>query len=301
MNDVLTQCRPASRRLIAMLLIATAGCSIIVNLWFFPSGLWKPVWRQTGGLVHPTLLAALFSIGVQVVLIIMLIAGHRPREIGLQVSKLPSGLLWVVVVWATLQATAVGVWFVSGGSPSIDDAWTRRGSGAIGGVILGQLFGNALYEETVFRGFLFAQCIAVMKRSAVRLTRTRLFAAMLLCAVLFSVSHMPNRLMKERYVSLAAVTGDQVRLVVMGCFFCWLYFQTRNLLFVIGVHSLANYPTMLITMPGGSDVAKGESLVLAVILALLWSRLPGQRAAQRPPPTGDRSAIPVSTSCQGAA
>ena len=53
MNDVLTQCRPASRPLIVMLLIAVAGCSIIVNLWFLPSGLWKPVLLHTGGWVHP--------------------------------------------------------------------------------------------------------------------------------------------------------------------------------------------------------------------------------------------------------
>lgn len=282
MDDVLTRCRPGSRRLIVMLLIAVAGCSVIGNLWFLPSGLWKPVWLYMDGLVHPTLLVSLFFVGIQVVVIIMLIGRYRPREIGLQISKLPAGLLWVVVVWVTLQATAVGVSFVSGGSPGIDDAWTRRGVGAICGVSLGQLFGNAFYEETVFRGFLFAQCIAFTKRSAVGLTRTRLLGAMLLCAVLFAISHMPNRLMKDQYVSLVLVAGDQAMLVAMGCFFCWSYFQTRNLFFVIGVHSLMNYPTMLIAMPGGGNLAKGESLALAVFLALLWSRLPGQRAAQRP-------------------
>lgn len=281
MDDVLAKCRPASRRLIVMLLIAVSGCSIIGNLWFLPSGLWKSVWRNTGGWVHPTLLVAPFFIGIQVVVIIMLIGRYRPREIGLQASKLPAGLLWVVVVWVTLQATAVGVSVVSGDSASIDDAWTRRGAGAICGEILGQLFGNALDEEIVFRGFLFAQCIAVMKRSAAALTRTRLLGAMLLCAVLFAVPHMPNRLMKEQYVGLLSVAGDQAMLVAMGCFFCWLYFQTSNLFFLIGVHSLANYPTMLIAMPGGIDFAKGESLVLAVILALLWSRLPGLRTVPR--------------------
>jgi hypothetical protein len=73
---------------------------------------------------------------------------------------------------------------------------------------------------------------------------------------------------------------DQGWLVVWGCVYCWLYARTRNLWFVVGVHSLANARTMLIAAP---DVAEYLPLsqMIGVALALVWQRLPGRKRSVR--------------------
>ena len=92
----------------------------------------------------------------------------------------------------------------------------------------------------------------------------------ILSSILFALAHLPHRIgINGGYADLALMATDQGWLVVWGCVYCWLYSRTKNLWFVIGVHSLANARTMLVAAP---DVA--EYLPLSQMLGVaLASRL----------------------------
>ena len=151
----------------------------------------------------------------------------------------------------------------------------------IGG-ILGQLFGNALAEETVFRGFFFPQFYYKFGK---RLGRVRaLVTAALVSQVAFALLHLPNRLFVKGVPS-SELLGDQVQLVVMGLVFLAIYVVTRNLFVAVGIHALANDPAPLIQASDGTVASVWLALTLALVV--LW--IPAQKTIRRrmtdqPPP-----------------
>ena len=92
--------------------------------------------------------------------------------------------------------------------------------------------------------------------------------AIIIAAILFAREHIPNRMMKG--YSNADLIGDQVGVFLIGLLWTWMYLWTGNLFFVIGVHSLHNYPTLLLEMPGGHKSAKVTATFLAIIVTFVW-------------------------------
>ena len=76
------------------------------------------------------------------------------------------------------------------------------------------------------------------------LTARALLLGLVLAALVFALSHVPNRLMKERYDSVGSVLLDQGALVLMGTLFGWMLLAGGNLLLVVGIHALVNEPAM---------------------------------------------------------
>jgi membrane protease YdiL (CAAX protease family) len=180
-----------------------------------------------------------------------------------------------MLVWVLMHVVVAIVVFSSGESPELTLEIDRTEAGNLAGLLLAQLLGNALAEETLFRGFLFVQIAAMFLRRMPNRPATCGVVAGLLSSILFSLAHLPHRIgINGGYADYSAMATDQGWLVVWGCVYCWLYARTSNLWFVIGVHALANARTMLIVPP---DVAEYLPLsqMIGVVLALVWDRLPG--------------------------
>jgi membrane protease YdiL (CAAX protease family) len=166
---------------------------------------------------------------------------------------------------------AIGVWSLATGQGlSIDPTWAQFGALAVLGNLLGQFFGNALYEETVWRGVTLPQ---FYRRCAKRLPAKRdlsmaaLIAALVISQGLFALRHIPVRIWNR--FTLGDLPITLAELFVTGVVFALLYLRTRNLFVVIGIHALYDAPTALLAHGGAVAL---PALALVMLILLLWPR-----------------------------
>lgn len=267
-----------SAPLLALVIIAdfvlTAGA-----VGVFALGWLEPVERATGGLFDQTLIANLILFAVVVVGIVFGLGRLRPRDVGLRASQIGPAALAVILIWVWMQV-AIGVWSLATGQGlAIDATWAKFGALAVLGNAFGQFFGNALYEETVWRGVTLPQ---FYRRCAARwpakrgLSMAALIAALVISQGLFALRHIPVRLWQG--ASLNDLPAEIGQLLVVGVVFALLYLRTRNLFLVIGVHALYNAPTALLAHGGAPSLV---ALGLVMLILLLWPdalRLGGSKA-----------------------
>jgi membrane protease YdiL (CAAX protease family) len=259
--------RLLSAPLLALVIVADfalTGGAVAV----FALGWLAPVQRATGGLIDETLIANLILFAVVVVGIVFGLGRLRPRDVGLRRERLAPAALAVTLIWLWMQLV-IGVWsLASGQGLAIDPAWARFGALAVLGNALGQFFGNALYEEVVWRGLALPQ---FYRRCAGRwpaargLSMAALVAALVISQGLFALRHIPVRVWQG--ASLADLPAEIALLLVIGVIFALLYLRTCNLFLVIGIHALYNAPTALLAHGG---VAALLALGMVVLLLLIW-------------------------------
>ncbi len=245
--------------------------SLVVNAVIFQGAVIQALGRvylATRGLVHPDLVANLVPLVLVVGVGIFGIAGLRPKDLGVTRAAILPAAGATVVFWLGLQA-AFGLSSMLQGHLAWYPAWQKPGAPFVLGELLGQLFGNALAEEAVFRGFLFPQLWLKMRRRWGR--RKASLLAALASQMVFALLHIPNYLFvrHERFLVM-----DLVRLVVNGLILLLVYLAAQNLLVAVGVHALWNVPAPLFEPPQGFT---GYLLVVGCTLALagawyLWRR-----------------------------
>jgi membrane protease YdiL (CAAX protease family) len=264
------------------------GLALLVNQVLFPSGVFDPVIRFSGGLISATLCANIVMIAVNLGLVVMLLGRLRPRDLG--VCPGLRALCWSVAVvggiWVCAQASIAIAALSAGDGVSIAPIWSStEHAGHALGRILGQLFGNALYEESLFRGFLLVQVgVLLSTRSAARAgagsTRTGAapwIVAAALTQGFFALTHVPNRIMQGSYVSVSDILVDQGVLLGAGLMYTVIYLASRNLWLCILLHAFVNAPTPLLAGPGGARagvnvIAAGTAVVVLVSIAVLIRR-----------------------------
>jgi membrane protease YdiL (CAAX protease family) len=245
------------------------------NYWFGPSQVWRPLREASYGLVYPALVVGLVCMLVVVGLMLIVVGRFRPRELGLELARLPEAILYTLVVWTLMQLLAIGLSRFAGETPQLVTEFEGNGIGYQIGALLAQLAGNALCEEVLFRGFLFVQLGMLFYRWLPEQPRICLVAAGLVSSVAFAIAHLPHRHgINGGYADWSALAMDQGWLVVWGCVYCWLYARTDNLWFVVGVHALANTRTMVVTAPYFVEYLPFSQMI-GVGIALVWHRLPG--------------------------
>jgi membrane protease YdiL (CAAX protease family) len=138
------------------------------------------------------------------------------------------------------------------------------------GLLIAQLFGNALYEEILFRAVLLDQLALKLQDRRVGFP-----LALVGSQTGFALLHVPNRLL-QGYTLPGMVEGLGL-LFLMGLLFALVYHRTGNLLIAVGVHAVNNAPTMLVATP-----LSGQSLVTVLLVGLvaawpvlrrLWGRI----------------------------
>ena len=106
----------------------------------------------------------------------------------------------------------------------------------------------------MFRGFVLAQVYACLRERSGHDRSAPVAKAAVIAAILFALEHIPNRIMKDYPV--ADLLGDQVGVFLIGLLWTWMYLRTGNLFFVVGAHALHNYPTLILEMPGATNLPR---------------------------------------------
>lgn len=267
----------ASRRaptwLLVVVLVLLYPWSMGVNLWFAApeNRYYEPLLRASNGLLWPNLQACLPTIAIW--LVIFRFGGLRLADIGWRRRDLAAGALATLLIWGICNLVALVVNFADIRLASdVAQAPTYAA-----GHLLGQVLGNALYEETLYRGFCLVQFLLILLARGFRPIHAAGLAA-LGSAIVFALPHIPNRMLKGGYPELTDLLGDQVRLLFSGLFLAWVYIRTRNLWWAVGLHSLANYPAQLIEW-GSKGAAKSTIAVLGLLVTIAWPWLFGNRAS----------------------
>lgn len=254
--------REAPWKVILVYLLISLCMTTLINLVLFPSPVFHPIARATGGLIDGTLQANLLNILV----FSLLIFGWgrlRPSDVGLQWSKLAQGLSLTALLWLGTQAIVLLINWING-DIHFDPMWSERGVTTVLGGLIAQLLGNAFFEEMEFRGFYLGQFYLKM---GAQNEKHRLNWSVLAMLALFVLGHIPNRIFSG--YTLADIPLDFALLFIWGLFFTAIYLISGNLFLAIGVHALANKPTLITeaTFPAGALVGVLALVVLLVIRA----------------------------------
>lgn len=257
-GEQLLAARPASPLVIVAMLAAYATWAMLLWVWLFPSRVPAIVVHATHGLVGPTLLAS--GIGVAIAFAILCGMGRlRARDLGLSRRGVVVGVIATAGCWAIAQLVLVVAALVGGDGVVASPALARDN----GSELLGQLFGNAFHEEVVMRGFLFVQLVLIARRFTT--PRTAWVAGALVAAMVFAVSHVPNR-----WISFdlhgAALAQNLMWLTWNGLALSIVYARTGHLEVAIGFHSLWNTPLPLFAAPiqvGATITAVQAAIVIA--------------------------------------
>lgn len=258
-----------------VLVVAVDLLVVALITWLFRTEVFTPVVDATAGLVNRTLLGNALPLALVVGLLIFRLGDLRARDIGLVWSRIPLGITVTASIWLLVQGIqAVSAQLLNG---TVEPAakWSEWGITPVLGALIGQLLGNALYEELVYRGFLFAQILLQLRRRWPTSAYRPLVAASLTSQALFAARHIPSALAEGMPAIDMAL--DLLRLIVLGILLALLYVRTANLFIVIGVHTLMNAPTALFS----SVIIDASVLVilLAILLLCLW---PGRKKRVNP-------------------
>ena len=219
--------------------------------------------RSTHGLIGGTLVANLLGIAVIVVGILVAWGGARGPELGLRTGDLPRAAGVTVVTWLVLNALALGYDAIAGVPIQLDAVWDRPAH-QLGGMI-GQFFGNALFEEIVFRAVLVTQIARWLDRGTAATRRRALGIALVASQLIFMAAHVFNRLAAHMWATPGDAIKDLSLLFVMGLLLATVWLRTRNLLIAVGLHALSNISGALVPLPGWL----GPAGMFAVFLVLV--------------------------------
>jgi uncharacterized protein len=212
----------------------------VMNLIMFKNGYFGPIIKMLNGWVNATLAANFIGILFEVVIILIIIGRLSPRDLGIKREKLLSGFLGTLLFWLIINIFLFLIAMLTNIKLKFNNEIVSNPN-MVFGTLFGQLFGNALLEEIVFRGFLFVQIYLLLTK--IKKEKVRILGSVLLSQFIFAIIHIPNRI----YRGLVGVEYffDFIQLVIIGIILSYIYFATRNIFFVIGIHSLINYQPML--------------------------------------------------------
>lgn len=258
--------------LASILLIFLALVAIAQFVVFPDTNRWAPwcvaVYRATQGLIDFTLMLGLF---LQVLIIGILVIGIgrlRPRELGLDIAKLPAGVAWTFAAWLAAQLVTLLICVVAGEPIGLSPAWSFGSWTQPAGKWIAQLFGNAALEEVLYRGFLFPQCVWLASSwFRDRSDRWWIAISLLISQGCFALGHIPFNFVGGGW------SGQWLLIFqfLMGLAFCGIYIRTGNLFLAIGFHALANNPGPLLT--GGT---MAEILPMAIVHLLILALIIGR-------------------------
>jgi len=146
-----------SWRIIVLFIVLEVLLSTLINLVIFPSGILSVFRQMTFGIINETLLANLLMIAVLVCLLIIRLGRLSWADLGIKRNRLAAGIAATLTLWLAKEIINVVASILLTGNIIWSGNWQVYGVPVLIGALLGQVFGNALFEEITFRGFLVPQ------------------------------------------------------------------------------------------------------------------------------------------------
>ncbi len=257
--------RKINIRILILIIILIPINQIVIN-YLLKTNFFTPLARLTDYWIQPTLVGNLLSLTVFSVLI-FIIGKHNLFSVWLTKEKLKAAVLPIFIIWLLSQIiTIAGTYFSNGDIVFVDRFNVLTGS------LIGQLFGNATFEELIYRGILFLQLYILLKPKTTN--KKALMISIIASQIIFALIHIPNRLMINPVENLAL---DLLGLFVAGVVLTVIYVRTENLAFVIGVHTLINQPFNIIDTSFPMEMS---IYILIILTTILWNKIPPNNSSK---------------------
>lgn len=215
--------------------------------------------NETNGLIQGTLViniigVILFSIVIFKLLKLALI------DFLIDKQSLINGIKAIGLLWAITQVIILGLTLFN--SQPIN--WHTFSSREFGN-LFAQLFGNAPYEEFVFRGFLLIQIFIILNVKGKRFKS--LIISIIISQIIFTIVHIPNRLLIDMEENLFL---DSIQLFLGGVIGALIFIRTKNLIYLIGFHAFTNVPFNIFQSSASPELI---TLILGLLIAILWNKI----------------------------
>ncbi len=244
--------------LLVIIAILIPANSVLMN-YLFTINFFSQIDVATNHLIQSTLVANLSSIAIFSVLIFS-IGKLNLASMLISKSKAKTGLKWIFIIWFTAQLLSILISYLSVGNIVLSTDLVR-----LTGSFLAQLFGNAPFEEMIFRGLFFLQLYLIL--SAKMSNKRAVIYSMTGSQLLFALIHIPNRLLINQVDNLVL---DLLAIFLVGIVFVLIYIKTNNLVFVIGIHALINIPFNITNSSFQVEIA---IISLAIVITIFWNKL----------------------------
>lgn len=274
--------RTVPRRTLVAFVVVSALYVLLANAALSAGWLGRP----SSPLISLNLVAGLAGFALLVGGGLFWLAGVRPADVGLRISRLPVATASVIGLWLMVQAVLLGIDLSSGEAPRVAASWLHPTAATVLiGALIGQVAGIALFEEVTWRGFVLQQLAAGWFWGA---RAQRWPAAALTSSAIFMIAHVPNRLLVA-HVPVGELPFDLIRVFLGSLILAGVFIATSNLWYTIGLHALSNEPVPLVeTSP---DVAAIVTLGVGLMLAVGWWLV--RARGRRDPPIGSSPPVPV--------
>ncbi|MEZ0472500.1 CPBP family intramembrane glutamic endopeptidase [Luteimonas salinilitoris] len=263
------QTRLAPWSALAWVLVLYLALNFLVIFVLFPSGLLRAISSPTHGLISSTLVANVLML-VVVAGFLRLSSGLRLGDMGLRRHGLGVAAGVTFLVWIALNLFQATYALVTAAPLIVNPDWGTAGPTRTIGMFLGQILGNALFEEVLFRGILFQQMRLHFLARGGCSPKKALLLALVISSAVFAAIHVPLRISSG--VPLAALPAELTLLFALGLLLALLYWRTGNLYLVIGVHALSNAPFLLVQQQVDLSTNGGITVIASLVLMLLWRR-----------------------------
>lgn len=228
--------------LLIIVLLFQFGLATFINLVAFPNGYFFKIQELSNMWLNATLQANIINLIIIVGLILIVFGRFKLKDLYLKKGDLLKGLIGTFLFWIAIHVID-SIIMLSMRSQIVFNSDLVNQTNVVFGNLLGQIFGNALHEEIIFRGFLSIQFYLLI-RNKMKSEKKRLLCTIFIPQALFVLGHIPNRIFYQ-YTGFEFVF-DFIQLTLIGALFMIIFIQTKNLFFVVGVHALMNSAPMII-------------------------------------------------------
>lgn len=246
-----------------MFYISSTTLISVLVLFAFDQPLYNTIQDLSSGLLNINLLTSAILIISTIYMLLIKIGPFRWVDLGASEPqvRIPLAIISFFVMWGAMQVTIVFYLISAGQEIEFADYWLNDGLLFSLGLIIGHLFGNALFEELGFRAFFFPQMDYAFKQLTNQ--KTALLSALILSQILFALVHLPIRIYNDDSLDVIPF----VFLTIYGIGLCFVYIRTRNIFLAITTHALLNFNIPLFDSKGFDYTG---SFLLALIAILVF-------------------------------
>jgi hypothetical protein len=241
---------------------------LLIIFVFYQFDLFKPISDLTFGLFNETLIATLILIVIVIWGGIIRKGNQEWANIGVNNTEVKVACLITGILWIAMNLIELFIGFVVNGKIIFNSIWAENGITVVIGYLIAQLFGVAIQEELLFRGYLFPQLTTKANSKWQDNPTLAVFVAIMAANIVFSLMHVPIQLYYAN--DFLTILWNLFILLGLGVFFTLIYLLTENLWIAIGVHALGNTPTLIVSPIISPNVIL---YVMVLILCLIWPRI----------------------------
>jgi hypothetical protein len=247
-------------------LVTYLGINLLAIFVLFPSHILRRLADPTAGLVSPTLVVNVSALAIMIGLL-KLSGDFSLDDLGLRRADLPVALGVTCLLWLGVNLLQVVLALAWQAPVALNSDLLHLGWPRVPGNFIGQLLGNALFEEVMFRGFLFRQ--TYIRFRSVNLTVTwRVVCGAGISQVIFAAIHLPLRLSSG--MALRDLPLELALLFALGFLLCLVYWRTDNLFVCVGIHALSNTPLLLLREQVDLSTSGAIAAVASFLVIALW-------------------------------